>query len=159
MNPFDDPWGTPPEPEPDESTLEGLLELLNSQAALLVSVATGGPRIQDINGKYQQRRRKLNVALRARGIKPPFPWDDLWAWYGAWSEKLGSYASRRIRIAELAKPAREALEAAIEGVQVADPGTSETSPGRRSTDVLRASWPSSDVDAFIAANTVTDPDL
>lgn len=35
MSPFDDRWDTSSELEPDETTLEGLLELLNSQAALV----------------------------------------------------------------------------------------------------------------------------
>jgi hypothetical protein len=120
---FDDPWGEPPEPEPDASTLEGLLELLNAQAALLVSSATGGPRINVVNAKYQERRRTLNAALRGRGIKPPFPYEDLWAWHGDWSANIPTYAGRRTHIARLAAPARETLEAALEGSQVIDPGS------------------------------------
>jgi hypothetical protein len=122
MNPFGDPFEGPSESEPDARTLEELLQLLNTQAALLVSVATGGPRISGVNYKYQQRRRKLNAALKARGIKPPFPYEDLWAWHGEWSATLPDYRSRRVHINQLATPAREALEAAIEGIQVSDPG-------------------------------------
>jgi hypothetical protein len=113
--------GEPAEPEPDEKTVEGLLELLNKQAQLLVSVSTGGPRINDVNGKYGERRRKLNAGLRARGMAPPFPYEDLWAWHGEWSN-LGTWAKRRVHITKLATPTREALEAALQGVQVADPG-------------------------------------
>lgn len=127
MDPFSDPWGPPlpepePEPEPDERTVEGLLALLKTQAGLLVAVSTGGPRIQEVNIEYQERRRKLNAGLRRRGIDPPFPWDDLWAWYGEWSTELATYKERRLRIGEQARPVREALEAALVGVQVSDPG-------------------------------------
>lgn len=122
-----DPWadlmpGDPGEPEPDEKTLEGLLELVNKQARLLVSVSTGGPRIDDVNGEYQEWRRRLNAGLRARGMAPPFPYEDLWAWYGEWSANLGTYAERRAHVTKLVKPTRDALEEALEGVQVADPG-------------------------------------
>lgn len=122
-----DPWadlmpGDPVEPEPDEETLEGLLELLNKQVRLLVSVSTGGPRIDDVNGEYLKRRRKLNAGLRARGMAPPFPYEDLWAWYGEWSTNLGTYAERRVHVTKLVSPTRETLEAALGGVQVADPG-------------------------------------
>lgn len=120
-----DPWSIPtdPEPEPEEVTLEALLDLLKSQAALLVSVATGGPRIQEVNGKYQKQRRKLDAGLRKVGVQPPFKYDDLWAWYGEWSTEWPTYAERRIRIGNLARPAREALEAALDDVQISDPGS------------------------------------
>jgi hypothetical protein len=55
-------------------------------------------------------------------MAPPFPYEDLWAWYGEWSASIGSYAQRRVHVTKLATPTREALEAAIEGVQIADPG-------------------------------------
>jgi hypothetical protein len=87
-----------------------------------MSVGTGGPRIDDVNRQYTQRRRKLNDGLRDRGIKPPFPYQDLWAWYGHYSIELGSYAERRVHVTGLANPVREQLEAMLDGVQVGDPG-------------------------------------
>ena len=81
-----DPWGSPlpqpePELEPDEQTVEGLLDFVKAQAALLVAVSTGGPRIQEVNAQvnaqYQDRRLRLNAGLRPRWVEPPFPWDDL----------------------------------------------------------------------------------
>lgn len=120
------PWETPPEPEPDPQTATGLLALLDSQANLLVAVATDGPRTDATNGKYKHRRRALNAALRGRGLAPPFPYEDLWAWHGHWSQHLSSYASRREHVRELAAPTRAALEAALNGAQVADPGAATT---------------------------------
>jgi hypothetical protein len=119
-----DPFGQEvEEPEPDAQTTEGLLRLLNAQADLLVAVATGGPEIKSVNHKYTQRRRMLNAGLRARGISPPFPYEDLWAWYGHYHQHLGKYEARRAHIREQAALAREALEAALAGVNVSDPGT------------------------------------
>lgn len=125
-----DPWGTPtPKPvEPDPTTLEGLIEILDAQKQLLISVATDGPAISTVDAKYTKRRKTLNDGLRSQGIKPPFPFDDLWAWHGQWSSgELPSYSSRRTYISGLAKPVREQLEAMVDGVQVEDPG-SEPSP-------------------------------
>ncbi len=119
-----DPWAGPSAPvEPDPETVEGLIELLDAQNQLLISVATDGPAIKTVDSKYKQRRKTLNDGLRSRRIKPPFPFDDLWAWHGQWSSgDLPSYASRRAYISSLANPVREQLEAMLDGVQVADPG-------------------------------------
>ena len=94
---------------------------MEKQAALIVSVGTGGDPIANVNDRYKRRRSKLNAAMRKRGLKPPFPWDDLWEWYGYYSQNIGTYAERRAHIASLARPVREQLESALEGVQVVDP--------------------------------------
>lgn len=49
--PFDD------EPERDLSSVDALIAEVERQAALLAAVATGGPRIYDVQWKYQDRRR------------------------------------------------------------------------------------------------------
>lgn len=117
------PPGHEPESDPDTSTLGGLLDLLDAQVALLVDVATGGSRIDDVNARYTRRRRLLDSALRNRGVPVPFPFEDLWAWRGYWqAQGLGTYQSRRQRVAELSHSAREALEALLTGAQVSDPG-------------------------------------
>lgn len=120
------PWESDADTDADPATVGGLLDLLDAQAALLVDVATGGSAIDRVNPRYKRRRRTLNQALQARGIAPPFPFDDLWAWRGDWkSRDIATYQGRRDRIAELARPAREALEAALGATQVADPGGGE----------------------------------
>lgn len=85
-------------------------------------VGTGGDPIDNVNGKYKTRRQKLNSAMRSRGLKAPFPWDDLWEWYGYYSQNLPSYASRRVHVAGLARAAREQLERLLDAIQVADTG-------------------------------------
>ncbi|MCD2190979.1 hypothetical protein [Actinomycetospora soli] len=122
------PWEDSEEQEPDISTAEGLLGLLDAQAALLVDVATGGSPINSVNESYRGRRRKLDQALRARGMSAPFPFEDLWSWRGYWqAQGLTTYQSRRNRVADLARPAREGLESALAGVELADPGASGAS--------------------------------
>jgi hypothetical protein len=120
------PSGHEPESDPDTSTLAGLLDLLDVQAALLVDVATGGSRIDDVNARYKRRRRLLDGAPRAHGVSSPFPFEDLWSWRGYWqAQELSTYQSRRHRVAELARPAREALEVLLTGAQVSDPGAED----------------------------------
>jgi hypothetical protein len=112
------------EPVPDLSTVGALLDELERQAALLTAVATGGPRLQDVQREYQARRRRLINALRRRGLEYPFPWQDLWQWYGHWTGTgLGTYSERRMAIRELAAPVIAALERQHTGLRVADPGS------------------------------------
>lgn len=104
------------------SAAERALALLDKQANLLTSVATGGERIDDVNSRYTRQRAELRRQLAALGLADPFPFADLWEWYGYWSQHLPSYASRRVHVSGLARDVRDALQARIDGVQVQDPG-------------------------------------
>jgi DNA-directed RNA polymerase subunit RPC12/RpoP len=90
-----------------------ITELINEielQKGLMISVSTGGPRIQEMNQEYQDRRRRLKLFLKKRGLPDPNPYDDLWAWYGKWSSgDLPTYQSRRIYISGIYKPLIESL--------------------------------------------------
>jgi hypothetical protein len=118
---YPDPFGG--EPEPDLTDLDALIDELERQAALLTAVATGGPRIDDVKREYWDRRRRLAAALERRGLEYPFPWQDLWQWYGYWTADLAGYAPRRAKIRELAAPVIEALERQRSGLSVSDPGS------------------------------------
>ncbi len=109
--------------ERDVSTVGGLMQEIESQAALLVAVATGGGRIETMQAEYQRRRQRLVRALERRGLQYPFPWSDLWMWYGHWSANLSSYASRRTHIRQLVAPVLDALERQQSGLTVVDPHT------------------------------------
>jgi hypothetical protein len=108
--------------EPRGRTAEELLALVNLQVGLLISVATGGPRIQDVNSEYQRRRTLLNAGLARFGIEGPFPWRDLWGWHGAWKDVSATYAGRRKHINDLADPVRNHLEQLMAGLAATDPG-------------------------------------
>jgi hypothetical protein len=87
-----------------------LEQLIEAQKGLMISVATGGPKIQIKNVEYQQRRLEIIQKLKAIGQKDPNPFEDLWAWYGRWSSgDLPSYQSRRNYIKELYQPLIENL--------------------------------------------------
>lgn len=104
-NPYEDD-----DAEDDSSSPDALADLVDSQRSVLISVATGGPRIDDADREYKKRHRVLKRGLDHYGIVPPFKWSSLWDWYGYYSGKLGSYAERRAYINELADPVLEQLE-------------------------------------------------
>lgn len=103
---WDDPFAAE---RPDTETPEGLADLVDAQRTLLISVSTGGPRIDDTDAAYKQRHRLLKAGLERLGIEPPFKWNSLWDWYGYYSGKLGSYAERRTYINSLADPVLDRL--------------------------------------------------
>lgn len=108
--------------EPDLSTVDDLVQVLELQAALLIAVATGGPRIESVQPEYQDRRQRLLRALERRGLPYPFPWADLWQWYGHWSANLSGYAARRNHIRALITPTLDALARQQVGISLTDPG-------------------------------------
>jgi len=87
------------------SKVKGVIKEVELQKGLMISVATGGPRIQQVNSEYKERRLKILPILQEIGVQDPNPFGDLWNWYGKWSDgSLPSYHSRRIYIAELFQP-------------------------------------------------------
>jgi hypothetical protein len=88
-----------------------LIEEVEAQRSLMVAVATGGPRIDDVNTRYVQRREAIRLELNQRALQDPNPYRDLWAWYAKWSSgDLPSYASRRTYLAELYGPLLDRLQ-------------------------------------------------
>ena len=65
---------------------EGLIQEIEAQKALMIAVSTGGPRIQQVNEEYKERRIEIQSRLLELGIKDPNPYGDLWSWYGKWSD-------------------------------------------------------------------------
>jgi hypothetical protein len=87
-----------------------LIEAIERQRALMIAVATGGPRIQDVNQEYVARRSQIRAELERRGLKDPNPYEDLWQWYGKWSSgDLPSWQSRRVYLVDLHKGILEGL--------------------------------------------------
>lgn len=92
---------------PEDTEVIGEIEV---QKNLMISVSTGGPRIQEKNQEYKDRRIRLKLFLQKRGLPDPNPYNDLWSWYGKWSNgDLPTYKSRRIYISELYKPLLDSL--------------------------------------------------
>lgn len=84
-----------------------LSELLIHRA-MMVSVATGGSRIQDVDDYYRARAIRLRQTL-PEGVTYDNPHADLWAWFHHWKEHFGTYAERRQYVRQLFGPAIEAI--------------------------------------------------
>jgi hypothetical protein len=86
----------------------------------MISVATGGPSIKDVNAEYIERREAIVAALSARALNDPNPHDDLWDWYGTWSGgSFPTYQSRRVYVAELYAPLVKAIRNGAKGATAA----------------------------------------
>jgi hypothetical protein len=75
---------------------------IEAQSDLMISVSTGGNRIQEVNDEYKARRQRIREGLQLFGIEDPNPYSDLWLWNGKWSAgDLPSYQSRRVYVSDL----------------------------------------------------------
>ncbi len=92
------------------SELKELIQEIEAQKGLMIAVATGGPKIKEVNVQYQNRRFKIMAKLQDMGIDDPNPYPDLWSWYGKWSDgSLPSWQARRNYIGALYQPLLDAL--------------------------------------------------
>lgn len=88
-----------------------IIDEIDAQRDLMISVATGRARIQDVDDDYKARRQRVRTALADRKIDDPNPHSDLWRWYGKWSNgDLPTYQSRRMYVADLYDPLVDALK-------------------------------------------------
>lgn len=106
-------------PAPDDitvETMEGtalhgsvlLLAELFIQRATMISVATGGDRIQDVDDYYRAR----NVRIRQSnpgGIIYDNPYESLWDWYNYWRVNISTYRGRRDHIRKMFAQAIESV--------------------------------------------------
>jgi hypothetical protein len=97
-------------------TDDELLRQLEFLRNMMVSVSTGGPRINDVNSQFQQAYSEVDRELQRRKIPNPIPYADLWEWYGRWSSgDLPSYRSRCDFLAEIFTPLLEQIRASVTG--------------------------------------------
>ena len=82
--------------------IKDLLQNINQQKAVMIDVATGGSRIQEVNEEYKERRTSVMSKIQMMGLQDPNPFSDLWSWYNKWSDgSLPTYSSRRGYISDL----------------------------------------------------------
>ncbi|NQT91591.1 MAG: hypothetical protein HQ559_02435 [Lentisphaerae bacterium] len=92
-----------------------LLKDLEAQRNTMVSVSTGGARIQSVNADYVERRQAIAEALEERRIDDPNPYSDLWQWYGKWSSDLPGYQSRREFLGDMHNPLIDRIRKECQG--------------------------------------------
>lgn len=87
---------------PQGITKQTIIQCIEHIKTLMISVSTGGPRIQEVNAQYIKEYKELDQYLTVLGIDNPNPYKDLWEWYGRWSQAdLSTYASRRAFIPQI----------------------------------------------------------
>lgn len=103
-----------PEPvddEPDGSNLDGLILVVERQRDLISAVATGESITPYLDSHYKRRRRKIRTALERLGIDDPFPWPDLYQWWGFCSApRMTRYSERRAYVAQISEPVLDKIE-------------------------------------------------
>jgi hypothetical protein len=83
-------------------TDQELLQRLDKLKSVMIAVATGGPRIGDVEASFSKDYDQFAEELRRRGFENPLPYRDLWEWYGRWSSgDLPSWQSRRQLVNDL----------------------------------------------------------
>jgi hypothetical protein len=72
----------------------------------MISVATGGSRIEQVQAEFEKTFDAVSAELSRRGIENSLPYRDLWQWYGRWSgtDELKTYQSRRNFVSALFDP-------------------------------------------------------
>jgi hypothetical protein len=86
-------------------TDEHLIRDLTVLRDQMIAVATGGPRIAEVNDGFQSTYARVASELARRRIENPLPYGDLWDWYGRWSTgDMPTYQSRRMYLSELFSP-------------------------------------------------------
>lgn len=92
-----------------------LIREIESQKALMISVSTGGSRIQQVNEEYKFRQEKLTKKYSQASLEDPNMFTDLWGWYGRWSDgSLPTYQSRRSFVNSLYQPIIQKLTSLVQ---------------------------------------------
>jgi hypothetical protein len=82
-----------------------LFKALDGLRNTMVSVSTGGERIDTANPEFRREYGIVSAELQRRGIQNTIPYSDLWDWYGRWSSgDMPTYRSRRTFVAEAFNP-------------------------------------------------------
>jgi hypothetical protein len=102
----------------DQEFIQSIEKIKN----IMVSVSTGGQRIQDATQSYREAYNEVEIELRNRNINNPNPYSDLWEWYGRWSSgDLPTYQSRRQFLAEMFSSIMQELRNRVAGKQPSIP--------------------------------------
>lgn len=85
----------------ESSVNNELRQNIDTLKSIMVSVATGGERIQNVDDRYK----KLHISIKSECDKLGIPYNNkyesLWDWYGKWRSDFPSYQERRMFLTEL----------------------------------------------------------
>ena len=88
---------------------------------VLISVATGGARINEVEERYKKLQKVVSRQCNQLRIQYDNGFESLWDWYGRWRDGLTTYQSRRDFISELLKPTFAAFDSDSVGSSVIMP--------------------------------------
>jgi nucleoside phosphorylase len=100
--------------------IEELLRKIQDMKSIMIAVATGEERIQDIDEKYIKLFGEVDLDLELLeeenpSIYNPNSFTSLWDWYNYWSSSLSGYADRRKYVYDLYIDLINILEQSIQG--------------------------------------------
>jgi len=79
---------------PDGTGAPALLAELIIHREMMISVATGGDRIQEVDDYYRAREVRIRQTLPA-AIPYDNPHPDLWSWFRQWKAEMPQFTDRR----------------------------------------------------------------
>lgn len=105
----------------DKATKKDVLEKIEQLKKFMISVSTGGPKIQTVDSRYHDDYNTLSEWLTKLGVENPNPYKGLWDWYGRWSQgDLSTYASRRTFISNMYQPLVDMIIESNEEIAISD---------------------------------------
>lgn len=110
-------WGIIGGPDGKEQLKANVVDVKD----IMLSVATGGARIQDVEEKYESQNATVRQLCKSLNISYNNNFGSLWDWYGQWKADLPTYQSRREYIRTLFAPTLAVFEDATERVNITDP--------------------------------------
>lgn len=141
-----------PEDPPAAMPLTELRVLLQRVANMIVAVGVGQVRIQDVNKDYKKLDRQLRANFKILGLPEPFPWREMWEWYGYYKLELETYQLRRDHIARLTREALDRLNTIENTGQVHDPAPDGDDPTWERVNTRVAGL----IDKYSSARTLDD---
>ena len=97
------------------ATKQDVLNKIEVIKNAMISVSTGGPKIEKVDPDYIKSYSTLAQWLDKLDVENPNMYKNLWEWYGRWSQTdLGTYASRRTYISNLYQPLIEIVTKSTE---------------------------------------------
>jgi len=95
---------TPPE-------IKEIRQKIDTIKNIMVSVATGGDRIQTVDERYQALNNNVKSMCDKLNITYNNTFDSLWDWFGKWKADFPTYQERREYIRELFYPTFASIDA------------------------------------------------
>lgn len=98
--------------------LENLLTKIWQIQSIMVSVSTGEAQIQEMEDEYIRIYLDITTEIGTLAkvgvtLSHENPFRSLWDWYGYWSSKLSTYATRRQYVRELYAPLVDSIESVL----------------------------------------------